>query len=271
MHFAYFHFWLQNNLASRENWDFSDNVDRRNIRFKGFARKFGGYFIKKVDHLWPLKQAICDVHRHRHSILHAALFSVNTTMHVSVSPLAFICFWLSFWCVAKAKTKWHTVHCHLLVWNRCSTICSCGMWTVIFVEWSRVERINRENILIKVTLFNYFSNISFKISPSPFYYILVVLLGFFFFTLSLTDKVRTRWVWSPCADLCVWTARRAKMVFLCFRASFTVGRLSALIGPDGPSPRLSDLSTVTILSSAHRSSWPVLGRTDGANGSLRGK
>lgn len=106
-------------------------------------------------------------------------------MHVSVSPLAFICFWLSFWCVAKAKTKWHTVHCHLLVWNRCAT--------VIFVEWSRVERINRENILMKVTLFNYFSNISFKISPSPFYYIL-----FLFF---LHSPSQIRWGRDECGLL----------------------------------------------------------------------
>lgn len=41
------------------------------------------------------------------------------------------------------------------------------------------------------------------------------------------------------------------MVFLCFTASITVGYLSALIGPDGPSPFLSDLSTVTVLSSAY--------------------
>lgn len=86
----------------------------------------------------------------------------------------------------------------------------------------------------------------------------MIVLGFFvvvfFFNTSLTDKGRKWRVWSGCADRCVWTARRAKMVFLCFRASFTVGRLSALIGPDGPSPRLSDLSTVTILSSARTSS-----------------
>lgn len=50
---------------------------------------------------------------------------------------------------------------------------------------------------------------------------------------------------------------QSKMVFLCFRASITVGCLSVLIGPDGPSLCLSDLSTVTILSSAYISSWPT--------------
>lgn len=47
------------------------------------------------------------------------------------------------------------------------------------------------------------------------------------------------------------------MVFLCFRASITVGYLSVLIGPDGPSLCLTDLSTVTILSSAYIPSRPT--------------
>ena len=47
------------------------------------------------------------------------------------------------------------------------------------------------------------------------------------------------------------------MVFLCFGASITVGHPSALIGPDGPSRFLADLSTATTLSSAHKASGPT--------------
>lgn len=52
------------------------------------------------------------------------------------------------------------------------------------------------------------------------------------------------------AELCVWEAHRVNMVFLCFGARISVGRLSALIGPDGPPQCPSDLSTATILSSS---------------------
>lgn len=69
--------------------------------------------------------------------------------------------------------------------------------------------------------------------------------------------VNREWLWFDCAVLHVWEAHRAKMVFLCFRSSFTVGYLSALIGPDGPSLCLSDLSTVTVLSSVYIPSWPT--------------
>lgn len=61
-------------------------------------------------------------------------------------------------------------------------------------------------------------------------------------------------MWFHAAELRVWKAHRAKMVFLCLGARIAVGRLSALIGPDGrprcPSSVPSDLSTATTLSSA---------------------
>lgn len=60
-------------------------------------------------------------------------------------------------------------------------------------------------------------------------------------------------MWFGAAELCVWKAHRAKMVFLCLGAIITVGHLSydwtrwsssvSLLCP-------SDLSTATILSSA---------------------
>lgn len=40
-------------------------------------------------------------------------------------------------------------------------------------------------------------------------------------------------MWFHAAELRVWKAHRAKMVFLCLGARIPVGRLWALIGPDG--------------------------------------
>lgn len=52
-------------------------------------------------------------------------------------------------------------------------------------------------------------------------------------------------------------ATQWKICLLCFWARITVGLLSALIKPDAPSSCLSDLSTVTILSSVYTPSWPT--------------
>lgn len=73
----------------------------------------------------------------------------------------------------------------------------------------------------------------------------------------VSSQIRREIVVWFCGYSCCWRAHRAKMVFLCFRASITVGCLSALIGPDGPSLCLSDLSAVSILSSVYKSSWPT--------------
>lgn len=48
-------------------------------------------------------------------------------------------------------------------------------------------------------------------------------------------------MWLHAAELRVWRAHRAKMVFLCLGARITVGSLPALIGPDGRPRRPSSV------------------------------